>query len=373
MKKTAAIRNRRVSNTRQRKQQHLLEVTVRRDIARKQQTRRFVGITCRIVLTVGLIGGAFCAGKEALRRFLWENPDYFLSEVHFHTDGALPREQVLAAAKIVEGRNIFELDLGKARAAIDALPQVDRVEIQRVLPNGLKIDIIERKPIAWATARADEDPSVSDKAFLIDARGVVMRSKTMPPDYLLLPIISGVPVENYVPGQVVKSFEMQAALDLVRLNSDSARFQIRNIDLSKGYCLVVTDRNRVRVTFGLDGVDQQQARLNRILERIHRSQREVQTVNLLVERNIPVTFAEPVPAPPEPTAAVPAPVVENAKEKFLSTKDPSPQGVRPQTILPKETRSAAPAAPSGARRSSPRTSGRKAGKPVTVTKKPFKP
>ena len=30
------------------------------------------------------------------------------------------------------------------------------------------------------------------------------------------------------------------------------RFQIREIDVSKGYCLLVTDKNRTRVTFGFN-------------------------------------------------------------------------------------------------------------------------
>jgi cell division protein FtsQ len=378
MRKTSGVKNRRVSNTRQRKQQHLLEVTIRRDIARKQQTRRFVGVTCRLLLAIGVIGGAVWGGREGLRKFLWENPDYYLTDVRVPPNGALTREQILAAAQIVEGRNIFEVDLAKARAGIDALPQVDRVEVQRVLPNRINIQIIERKPIAWAAARADEDPSVSDKAFLIDARGVVMRSKTMLPEYLLLPVISGVPVENYAPGQVIKSIEMQAALDLIRLNADSTFFQIRNVDISKGYCLVVTDRNHVRVTFGLDAIDQQQARLNRILERTQQMQREVQTVNLLVERNTPVTFLEAPHLSPEGSALSSAPPSpETNKDKFLSTKEKLPASPRPATATPKETPAAAakatpaPAKPTVRRATRPSTSSSR--KNSGVAKKPFRP
>jgi cell division protein FtsQ len=377
MSKPSGIRNRRVSNTRQRKQQHLLEVTIRRDIARKQQTRRFFWVTCRILLTISLLGGAFFAGREGLRRFLWENPDYYLTDVRVPANGALTREQILAAAQIVEGCNIFQVDLAKARAGIDALPQVDRVEVQRVLPNRLNIQIVERKPIAWAAAHADEDPSVSDKAFLIDARGVVIRSKRMMPDYLLLPVISGVPVENYSPGQTVKSLEMQAALDLIRLNADSGFFQIRNIDISKGYCLVVTDRNHVRVTFGLDAIDQQQARLNRILERTQEMQREVQTVNLLVERNTPVTFAEPPHLGSDAAAGSSAtPPPETAREKFLSTKDkaPAPLSRPANAATPRETPPAVatPPAASPTVRRATKPSSASSRKTSGVTKKPFR-
>jgi cell division septal protein FtsQ len=369
MKPRPAIRNKRVSNTRQRKQQHLLEVTIRRDIARKQQTRKAVATICRLIFFIALCAGAIFGGKEALRRFLWENPDYFLTDLRVsNPDGALTREQILTAADLAEGCNIFKVDLGKARAAIDRLPQVERVEIQRVLPNRVNINIVERKPIAWAADRVDEDPSSSEKAFLIDSRGVVMRSKRMLPEYLLLPIISGVPLENLAPGQMVKSFEMQAALDLIRLNVESTRFQIRNIDISKGYCLVVTDRDHMRVIFGLDRVDQQQARLDRLLDHILPQQREIQTVNLLVERNTPVTFAEtPLPAPVETPFAAET-QMSNGKEKFLTAKE---KPVTPAATPVASRKERATATPPPRNTEKPATSAARSR--GNVMKKPFKP
>lgn len=319
--------NRRVSNNQQRRQQHLLEVTIRRDKAIAQRNRAILVVTCKLLLVVAAVAAAYLGSREALRRFVWENEDYYLTDIRVSTDGALTREQILTAGNIVEGRNIFTINIAAARDAIDNLPQVERAEIQRVLPNRINIQIIERRPIAWVTARADEDPSTSEKSFLIDARGVVMRSKTVLPEYLHLPVISGVEVGNLAPGQRVQSFEMQAALDLVRLNVDSTRFQVRNIDVSKGYCLVVTDRSKARITFGLDRVDKQLERLNRLLDHLEQGKREIQTVNLLVERNVPVTFAPPPSPEPEPVAAA-APAAtpaksESVREKFLATQGKS--------------------------------------------------
>ena len=305
-------RNQRLSNSKVRKQQHLLEVTVRRDKAVSMRNRAILAWTCKTILAVGLIVGAWVGGKELLRRFLWENPDYLLTDVRVTSDGALTREQILNATRIVEGRNIFTLELTKARTELDLLPQVERAEIQRVLPNRLDITVTERKPIAWVTGSAEEDPTTSKKSFLIDARGVMMRSKTLLPEYYHLPVISGVAVENFAPGQRANTFEMQAALELVRLNADNTRWQARNIDLRKGYCLEVTDRNHAKITFGLDRVDQQLDRLFRYLDLIEPSKKEIQTVNLMVERNTPITFAVPESDTPPPTPlpknnATPAP------------------------------------------------------------------
>ena len=70
-------------------------------------------------------------------------------------------------------------------------------------------------------------------------------------------------------------------------------FQIREIDLSKGYCLLVTDKNHTQVTFGFDDLERQLQRLEQFLVYSDDSKRELATVNLLVQRNIPVTFAKP--------------------------------------------------------------------------------
>ena len=297
-------RNQRLSNPKVRKQQHLLEVTVRRDKAVSMRNRAIVSWTCKTIFFAAIVAGLWVGGQEVLRRFVWENPDYVLTDLRVASDGALTREQILNAADITEGHNLYSYDLRKARTELDQLPQVERSEIQRVSPNRIDIVVTERRPIAWAIGSAGEDPTTSKKSYLVDARGIVMRSKRMLPEYFSLPVISGVAVENFAPGQRVSTFEMQAALELVRLNTDNTRWQARNIDLKKGYCLEVTDRNRAKITFGLDRIDQQLDRLFRYLDLIEPTKKEIQTVNLMVERNTPITFAEPESE--EPTPATPA-------------------------------------------------------------------
>jgi cell division septal protein FtsQ len=354
MKPPRPAKNRRVSKPRQRKQQHLLEVTVRRDVARAQRTRRIFSVVCKTILVIGLLVGAYVGGKEGLRRFLWENPDYFLTEVRVPTEGALTREQILTTSGIVLGRNIFSIDLAHAREALDKLPQVERVEVRRKLPNRIDIAITERQPIAWITDHPGEDPTTSDKAFLVDARGVVMRSKRLLPEYLHLPVISGVVLENLTPGQRVRTFEMQAALDLVRLTADNTRFQPRSLDIGKRYCVVATDQNRRKITFGLKGIDAQLAKLMRYLDYIEPTGREIQTVNLLVQRNTPVVFAEPPKPEPEPDLIPTPPKPATSKEKE-----------KPAIAVKK----AEPAATPRAKGSTP--SGRKR-EPTESVKKPFR-
>ena len=197
--------------------------------------------------------------------------------------------------------------------------------------------ITERQPIAWLVSKPDEDPTASDKSFLIDAHGMVMKSKVRLEEYLSFPTISGIPTENLVPGERVTLPEMVAAIELIRLTSASTRFQPRHIDVAKGYCIVVTDHKRAKITFGLEGIEKQLARLPRYFARAAEDFREIQTINLIVERNTPVTFFEPQPIEPAPAddAAARARAAASAPRAAPAVATPGPSTTKPPRRPPR--------------------------------------
>jgi hypothetical protein len=110
-------------------------------------------------------------------------------------------------------------------------------------------------------------------------------------------------MEDVAPGQKLPTAEALSALELIKLSVEDLRWQPRVVDVSKGYCLLVTDDKKARVTFGFDNIEGQLGRLRQLLDYVEPQNRELQSVNLMLERNIPVVFAAP-PAPP------PAPVLD---------------------------------------------------------------
>lgn len=287
-------KNERVSNTRQRRQQHLLDVRVRSHKATQHRNRRILVLLSKIALVLALAAGVVLGVRYGAKHFFFENPDYQLSQIEIQTDGTLQRDQILKATELREGANIFSVNLAQVRDRLQQLPQVDEAQVLRKLPGEIDIRIVERKPVAWITSdKQISDPFASDVAFLVDARGVLMKEKKLLPEYLGLPLIAGCTSESLEPGKTVESFEAKAALELLRLSTQSfmqTRFLIREIDVSKGYCLVVSDKNHTRVTFGFDNLDTQIERLEQFLIYADDSKRELATVNLMVQRNIPVTF-----------------------------------------------------------------------------------
>lgn len=277
----------------------LLEVSVRPHLATQQRNRRIVAWTSKLLLAVALIGGLFYGGREALRRFLWENPEYNLAVVEINNDGqGVTREMILAATGLEVGHNIFSYSLADARKALVEMPQVDHVELRRVYPNKITIDLVERRPVAWLARSDAEDPSAAEDTFLIDDKGVLFKPKRLLTEFLRLPVISGVETGNFLPGETVELYEVHSALNLIRESSDAGVFQIQGINLSKGYCMVVNDIRNKKILFPLDDVEKHLNRLAAVFDYATANQKDIATVNLLVERNIPFTEVSSLPPPP---------------------------------------------------------------------------
>src|SRR5438309_6367597 len=287
-------RNRRVSNVRQRRQQHLLDVKVRSRRVAQHRARRALAVLSRVVLLAALCAAIYAGTREAARRLFFENPDYQLKTIEFQTDGTLQREQILNTVDLREGKNIFRINLARVHDLIQQLPQTDEVQVVRKLPSEIDIRVVERKPVAWITSEKEiSDPFASDSAFLVDARGVLMKEKKLLSVYLGLPVMMGCSSEALEAGKVIESSEAKNAPELLRLSARSflqMRFPIREIDISKGYCLLVTDKNHARITFGFNDLQTQLRRLEQFLVYCDDTKQELGTVNLLVQRNIPVTF-----------------------------------------------------------------------------------
>ena len=308
IKKSVRKPNKRASTSRQRKHQHLLDVKVRAKKAASQRTQSAFFTVCGLVLLASLCGGVAFGAKRILNTLFFANADYSLKTIEVTSDGNLSRDTILRTAGVSEGKNIFSIDLPKVQEKLGALPQVEESRLQRILPNKMTIAVQERRPVAWVVPPDTNTGSFNfEDAYLVDRRGILLKSKSLAPEYLGLPLIIGVVTANCQAGQPLEQDEVKAALDLIRASSEilQARFQIQSIDVSKPYCLQVTDKQRASVTFATDEIVTQLRRLETVLNYCDKNNRELQTVNLMAQRNVPVTFVPQAPpvAPQEPSAA----------------------------------------------------------------------
>jgi cell division protein FtsQ len=293
--------NKRASTSRQRKRQHLLDVKVRAKNVAARRTQSVLLTVCGFILIASVLGGIAFGAKRILNGLFFANSDYAVKAIEVTSDGNLTREAILRAADVAEGKNIFSINLPKVQEELGALPQVEESRIQRILPNKLVISVQERRPVAWVVPPDTNIASFNfENAYLVDRRGILLKTKSLAPEYLGLPLIIGVDISNCQAGQPLEQDDVKAALDLIRASAEvlQGRFQIQSIDVSKGYCLTVTDRQHASVTFGTDEIETQLHRLGAVLNYCDKNSRELQTVNLMAQRNVPVTFIQETPSAP---------------------------------------------------------------------------
>ena len=291
--------NKRASTIKQRKRQHLLDVKVRAKNVAARRTQSALLTVCGFILIASVLGGIAFGAKRILNALFFGNSDYALEAIEVKSDGNLTREAILRAADVAEGKNIFAINLPKVREQLSALPQVEESRVQRILPNKLVISVQERRPVAWVVPPETNVGSFSfENAYLVDRRGILLKTKSLATEYLGLPLIIGVDTSNCQAGQPLEQDDVKAALDLIRASAEilQGRFQIQSIDVSKGYCLTVTDKQHASVTFGTDEIEPQLHRLGTVLSYCDKNSRELQTVNLMAQRNVPVTFVQEIPS-----------------------------------------------------------------------------
>jgi cell division protein FtsQ len=321
-KRKSIKQNRRLSTSRQRRQQHLLDVKVRARRASARRLQKGFFVLALLLIVLSLIGAGLFGAQRLLNALFFTNPDYAVHSVEVTTDGELAREVVLRTAKMDEGSNIFSINLSAVEDRLRALPQVEEVNVQRLLPDKLMVVIQERRPIAWiASTDANKSGFNYDSAYLVDRRGIILKPKGSAPEYMMLPIIIGVDLSNVTVGQPIDRDPVKAALELIRDCPEvlPSRFQIATIDVSKEYSLVVTDKQRSVVTFGTEDLVGQLRRLAMLLSYCERASKDLQSANLMAERNIPVVFNEPAvpsgspePAPQPTPSPQPQPTVRRA-------------------------------------------------------------
>ena len=326
-------KNARRTSGAQRRYQHVLDVSVRSSHFGKQRQRWIIGWLTKFLIVAALGTGLYFGVRKTISWVILKNPDYNVAELDVQTDGILESEQVLQTADLHRGSNIFLVNLSRAKTRIESIPEVEHVQVSRQLPNRISVQISERKPVAWlSTARGTEtrDAIVASKdSFLIDANGVLLLPHKLSPEDRYLPIIRHYTGATLTEGAQIDSEEVKAALDLLRAHQDSlvaARFQIQEIDLAKHYGLQVTDRNGTQVLFPLEEMDRQLKRLDTYLQYTDQHGQKIQTINLMVQKNVPVTYmvdaiatdkpAETPAAPPSP-----APAASPAKSVAVSSKD----------------------------------------------------
>ena len=340
--------NRKISRNRRNKRlgKHQLDVRVKRREGAGIRRHIRIPVIAKVAAVAIAIAIFAFVGSNILGRFLWNNPAYTLTTVEFETDGWLSRPIALETAEVETGINVLKLDLEDIRERLIALPQVKDATVVRVLPDKLGISVTERHPLAWLDCpEQDIFPKVKANGILLDEEGVALPCQQMRQEYVNFPSISARGLAAVKPGRAVGSDQLVGALELVTVSNEMLYdhgLEIVEIKLVNDYSMLARFNNHTKVTFKPTDIERQVEDLRGIFEDSMRKNRLLETVNLLPERNIAITFARTRPAsaslaiprgtPVEPQGAQPR-QARRAIRSVRSNPDPDP-AARGATIDP---------------------------------------
>lgn len=187
-----------------------------------------------LVLGICVVLSASIAVAWGARRYITTSPRFGIRTVLVDGNRRLSAEDVATRGGVTIGRNIFEVDLENAGAAIANEPWVEKAVVTRKLPSTVSISVIERE--AWAVA------SIGGELYLVTRDGDPFKSVSSG-DPFDLPVITGVEPEKVSldrPG-VVNAY--RRALDVVE-DMDRAgiskRYPIQEVHLEKDGTIVMT-------------------------------------------------------------------------------------------------------------------------------------
>jgi cell division protein FtsQ len=101
------------------------------------------------------------------------------------------------------GKSILRIPLDTRRQSLEAIPWVDHAVVSRIMPNHIRVELVERTPVAFLRTGTD--------IGLIDAQGVIL-DRPIEGDFHF-PVLSGVN-ESVLPGQ--RALRMGLFTDLLR-------------------------------------------------------------------------------------------------------------------------------------------------------------
>ncbi len=205
----------------------------------------------RRVLVLSVAGIAGLTAVVYGTRFLLYSPTMLLlkpDQIDVSGNHIVAREAVLQQFVHDRDRSVLRIPLDMRRSDLEQIPWVESASVQRILPNRIRVELIERTPIAFARN--------GNELALIDAHGVIL-DRPQGED-LQFPIVNGVS-EEVSRDQREKRMQVYQEFmkDVDRVRAGSAD-RVSELDLSNPKDLRVvmtglagpTDSQAVTIHFG---------------------------------------------------------------------------------------------------------------------------
>lgn len=171
--------------------------------------------------------------------YFTQSPLFALQDIKVTGNTKVTEAEIIQISGLSVGMNYFGLDTQLVEKRVLAIPLVEKVTVEKHLPDSVLINIKERKPLALFCTQ--------EGLFVIDGKGYCLEKCTTAASYDL-PIITGLTPDSLDPGeQVIKSDELEVVL--AALEQDIQQ-QFSEINMAQTDNLIAYTRQGVPVFLG---------------------------------------------------------------------------------------------------------------------------
>jgi cell division protein FtsQ len=284
-------------------------VRVRKGVLPAFLTRTMPG---RVMLAVsGLVVIAiFVLTGMTVKNFLDHDPRFRIdsaSSIQIDGNSELTRQDLLTVFGSDIGRNLFFVPLTERRKELEQVPWVAHATVMRVMPDQLRVAIVERTPIAFVR--------VGNQIKLVDADGVIL---DMPPAALAakhysFPVVSGINPQDPLSMRRPRMHIYQKFMDEIDSSGEKLSQQMSEIDISDPedvQGLVSSGGSDILLHFGEDHFLSRWREYQEHLSEWKQQYPHLASVDLRYDRQVVLKMAPDTPQPAASTHAPTAPAAQ---------------------------------------------------------------
>jgi cell division protein FtsQ len=200
----------------------------------------------RLALGAGIVAGLAVVAVAAIaaRSLLKHDPRFRIDNsdsIQILGNSEVTRPELLSVFGSDIGRNVFFVPLAERRAALEDLPWVEHATVMRLLPNQLRVAIVERTPVAFVRNGSE--------IGLVDGSGVLldMAPATMAAKHYSFPVVTGIDPADPLSTRTARMHIYRNFLDALDAGGEKISSQLSEVDLS--------DPEDVKAVVPVDGAD----------------------------------------------------------------------------------------------------------------------
>ncbi|HTC75159.1 MAG TPA: FtsQ-type POTRA domain-containing protein [Edaphobacter sp.] len=292
--------------------------------------RIFAGCVLLVCLGVGV------AGFLMARSYLLHDERFVIpssSSIEFEGNAHVTRAQLLGIFGGDVERNIFTVSLEKRRAELEALPWVAHATVMRLLPNRMRVSIVERTPVAFVRQ--------GSHIGLVDANGVLL---DMPVDakskeHHSFPVVTGISANDPVSTRAARMKIFERFTSELDGSGEKISEELSEVDLSNPedvQALIPDHSTEILVHFGEDNFLERYRRFKEHLPEWRTLYPKLSSVDMRYEQQVVLQM-------PPGSAASNAPAVDS---NAIKTAEES--SAKPSDKVAVKPAAKAPAAPHSA-------------------------